>query len=208
MKIISHRGYWHEPSEKNSRQAFIRSFELGFGTETDVRDCKGKLVISHDLPQGDEISLEELLQLAKPSQPLLAINIKSDGLAPAVNAMMQQYDYKNWFVFDMSIPDTRSQLKAGNPTFVRMSEVESKPAYLHQAAGVWFDAFENDDWRIDSLKELTDTRLTICIVSPELHQRDQMPFWATLKKHGFSGRSELILCTDYPELACKYFKND
>lgn len=41
MKIISHRGFWHNPSEKNTEMAFCRSFELGFGTETDVRDSLG-----------------------------------------------------------------------------------------------------------------------------------------------------------------------
>ncbi len=207
MKIISHRGYWLNPNEKNSRQAFVRSFELGFGTETDVRDCQGKLVISHDPPKGNELTLEEVLQLAAPSHPLLAINVKSDGLAFAINALMKQYDYKNWFVFDMSIPDTRSQLLAGNPAFVRMSEVESNPAYLHQAAGIWFDAFDSDDWRIDSLKKLIAAGITTCIVSPELHQRNQLPFWDSLKKHGFSEHSGLILCTDFPELASSYFSN-
>ena len=45
MKIISHHGFWHIPSEKNTETAFCRSFELGFGTETDVRDSLGALVI-------------------------------------------------------------------------------------------------------------------------------------------------------------------
>ena len=63
MLILSHRGYWISPIEKNKDVAFNRSFSLGFGTETDVRDCAGKLVISHDMPDGNEKTLEEFLKL-------------------------------------------------------------------------------------------------------------------------------------------------
>ena len=38
MQVISHRGYWKAASEKNTQTAFKRSFSLGYGTETDVRD--------------------------------------------------------------------------------------------------------------------------------------------------------------------------
>jgi len=79
MKIISHHGFWHIPSEKNTETAFCRSFELGFGTETDVRDSLGALVISHDLPRGEEMTLTSLLALMGKDQQLLAINIKADG---------------------------------------------------------------------------------------------------------------------------------
>ena len=63
MQILSHRGFWKNLSERNTKVAFERSFNAGFGTETDLRDICGKIVISHDMPQGGEISFEELLQL-------------------------------------------------------------------------------------------------------------------------------------------------
>ena len=56
MKILSHRGYWKTAEEKNTATAMHRSFSLGFGTETDVRDYNGKLVISHDIPDSSAIS--------------------------------------------------------------------------------------------------------------------------------------------------------
>ncbi len=52
MIILSHRGYWKSEEERNQEVAFHRSFDLGYGTETDIRDIQGKLVISHDMPQG------------------------------------------------------------------------------------------------------------------------------------------------------------
>ena len=59
MIILSHRGYWKLESEKNKPIAFDRSFSLGFGTETDIRDYRGKLVISHDLADENSIQLSE-----------------------------------------------------------------------------------------------------------------------------------------------------
>ena len=68
MEIISHRGYWKSVKEKNTEIAFSRSFALNYGTETDLRDCLGKLVISHDMPNGNEIYFDEFLSLAGPKE--------------------------------------------------------------------------------------------------------------------------------------------
>jgi hypothetical protein len=61
VKIISHRGAWLEASEKNTEIAFRRSFDRGFGVETDVRDCAGELVIAHEMPDGKNVRLEAFL---------------------------------------------------------------------------------------------------------------------------------------------------
>lgn len=205
MEILSHRGYWHDAAEKNTSIAFTRSFSLGYGTETDVRDALGSLLVSHDPPRGGELSLADLLALAGPTQPLLAINIKADGLAHAVAAEMARHSYTNWFVFDMSIPDTRAQLAASNPTFVRMSEFEPSPAFLDAASGVWLDAFETDGWRIAALAELLEKDLKVCLVSPELHRRAHLPFWQDLRDSGLDQDARVCLCTDLPEEASAFF---
>jgi glycerophosphoryl diester phosphodiesterase len=206
MQVISHRGYWREASEKNTRQAFERSFSLGFGTETDVRDLAGKLVISHDPPKGDELTLDELLEMAASTRLTLAINVKADGLASAIHTAMKHRGYENWFTFDMSIPDTRAQLAAGNPTFVRMSEIEPTPPYLQSASGVWLDAFEVDEWRIEALEGLLAHDTRVCIVSPELHKRDPQIFWQSLKNSGLYRSDNVLLCTDVPEQAVEFFQ--
>src|SRR5687768_9122352 len=108
MKILSHRGYWTKPSEKNSIPAFMRSLECGFGLETDVRDCAGKIVVSHDMPIGGEVDFDQLIKLFRNSNRLLALNIKADGLAVALKNALSACDIKDWFVFDMSIPDMRA----------------------------------------------------------------------------------------------------
>lgn len=208
MNIISHRGYWQHPQEKNSVIAFERSFSLGFGTETDVRDLAGELVISHDMPKGDELTLDQLLELAAPTKPLLAINIKSDGLAFAIRNTMSRHSYESYFVFDMSIPDTRMQLKAGNPVYMRMSEVEKEPPYQQEAAGIWLDAFETDAWRIEVLAHLLSNHQHVCLVSPELHQRDYKTFWDTIKSSELDKADNLVLCTDVPEYAYTFFQEN
>lgn len=206
MEILSHRGYWHEAAEKNTVPAFTRSFTLGYGTETDVRDSCGQLVISHDPPQGGELTLAGLLELAGDRQPTLAINIKADGLAVPVAAEMARRGYTNWFVFDMSIPDTRGQLAAGNPTYVRMSEIEPEPPFMDAAAGVWLDAFESDSWRIAALAGLLARNLKVCLVSPELHRRAHRAFWQELKDSGLHADANVLLCTDVPEEATAFFQ--
>ena len=53
MRVLSHRGWWTSTSEKNTESAFRRSFDAQCGTETDVRDMDGVLVISHDPPRSE-----------------------------------------------------------------------------------------------------------------------------------------------------------
>ena len=98
MKIISHRGYWQTAEEKNTSIAFRRSFSMGFGTETDIRDYAGKLVISHDIPSGKEMTLEEMLIIYNESncKAPLALNVKSDGLQGHLAKLLLKYNIKNY----------------------------------------------------------------------------------------------------------------
>lgn len=205
MRILSHRGYWKKESEKNKRAAFVRSFELGFGTETDVRDCQGRLVVSHDMPAGGEMLFEDLLNLATKSgnSLTLALNVKADGLAAAVKKAMSAHSQLDYFFFDMSIPDMRSYLAAGVPVYARMSEVERFPAWLDQAEGIWLDAFDNEWYDLQQIAEMLTGGGKVCVVSSELHGRPHDNLWAMLKK--FAHHDNLLLCTDFPEEAACYF---
>jgi len=202
MKILSHRGYWKTIEEKNSLIAFRRSFDLGFGTETDVRDMAGELVISHDMPIGAPMPLGTFLDLIDDPGMPLAMNIKADGLAVELGRHFAGRGL-DWFVFDMSVPDLRMHLNAGNPVFVRMSEVERDPAWFDEAQGVWLDAFAGE-WYDEALgRSLLDSGKRVCIVSPELHRREHQALWDMLAP--LSGHEGLMLCTDFPELAQENF---
>lgn len=208
MKIISHRGYWLSIEEKNTEVAFERSFSTGFGTETDVRDYCGKLVISHDMPNGNEISFPKMLAMMNKIQDIpltLALNIKADGLANIIKNELVKHPNIDCFVFDMSIPDMRSYLAEGIPVFTRMSEVEMQPAYLEQSAGVWLDGFESVWFDNKTIEKILNNGKRVCIVSPELHKRDQISLWEQIKPLAY--RDDLILCTDTPADAVKFFNN-
>jgi hypothetical protein len=199
MIVLSHRGYWERPEEKNTLVAFERSFAAGFGTETDVRDCAGTLVISHDPPRGGEMRFADFAALDGAAGLPQAINIKADGLAEWLAAAARDARLSDWFAFDMSVPDMRAHLRAGNPVFTRISEAEPMPAYLDEAAGVWLDGFSGMWFDLQMVRDLLGRGKRVCVVSSELHGREPRELWATLRS--MAGQTGLMLCTDHPEAA-------
>ncbi|MEQ4258269.1 phosphodiesterase [Pseudomonas syringae] len=203
MQIISHRGYWLQRPERNLPEAFHRSFDLGFGTETDVRDVAGQLVISHDMPAGGELTLDGLLDIMAGRNLPLAINVKADGLAQALAETFARYGHTNWFAFDMAVPDMRSYLNANLITYTRLSDVEPSPAWLEQAAGIWLDGFEGEWFSNQVIGDLLSLGKRICVVSPELHGRGHHALWQQLLE--FRSQDRLMLCTDLPADAATFF---
>lgn len=198
MQIISHRGYWLNSEEKNSVIAFQRSFKLGFGTETDVRDSHGELVISHDIPKGGELSFTKFLDLLEGNDLPLGINIKADGLADEINKIMYQRNLTNWFVFDMSTPDMVNCINKNLPVFGRLSEYEPHLPLSDRIKGIWLDSFGPEWWDCELIERWTNCDKKVCIVSPELHKRNPLPVWERLFNYRFSNRKNIMLCTDEP----------
>lgn len=188
--------------------AFERSFKNGLGLETDVRDYKGQLVVSHDIPNENSISMETFLNLYKSigDNLYLALNIKSDGLQSVLSDLIQQFEVKNYFVFDMSVPDGLNYLRKNMNVFTRQSEFETTPSFYNEAEGVWLDEF-NSHWITDEvIKKHLMAEKKICIVSPELHGRSYNEEWRMYKKIEQELKPEaMMLCTDFPEKAKKYF---
>jgi hypothetical protein len=207
MLIISHRGFWKEKDEQNTLLSFQRSFENGYGIETDIRDYKGNLVISHDVPDKNAILLSELLHLHKSYQGLkLALNIKSDGLQDRLYSALNKFDTTNYFLFDMSIPDGLEYIEKDLKIFTRQSEYEKFPAYLELSEGVWLDEFHSHWVSNEVITDYLTINKDLCIVSPELHGRDYKNEWSDYKKINFKlGKGELMLCTDFPDSAKNFF---
>jgi hypothetical protein len=209
MKIIAHRGYWLNPEEKNTVIAFERALNLGFGIETDLRDAGGEIVISHDMPCGGEMNLQDFFGMCV-SYPIgrpLALNIKSDGLRLVLKQNLEQWGIaeSEYFVFDMSFPDAISYIAAGLPAYTRISEYETTPILISQMSGVWVDAFHSEWYVEEDLSALLKQGKKICIVSPELHGRPHMPLWVNLKKWKLHISHQMRLCTDFPMLAKEFF---
>jgi hypothetical protein len=205
MKILSHRGYWLSSAEKNSPLALSRSFQLGFGTETDVRDLGGKLIVSHDMPTGGELGWDEMLVLLEGKRLPIAVNVKSDGLADAVALAMNRRLVSDWFAFDMSVPDMRQWIKRGLPVFTRASEVERTPAYYAQAQGVWLDAFDSVWYDVGLIEGFLLEGKCVCIVSEELHGRVPQAQWEMIRSAKWASNDNVMICTDKPVDAKAFF---
>ena len=211
MQILAHRGCWKSDEEKNSLTSLFRSLDQGYGVETDIRDLNGELVISHNPPNfSTAIPLEKLLEHYSNGgfSSTLALNIKSDGLQNRLIQALNRYDINNYFAFDMSIPDTISYLDLGITTFIRCSELEDYPGLVSRAQGIWMDELLEPWIKPDLIVKQTKHANLVCIVSSELHCRDNELQWTQIKRAFNLGcpSSQLLLCTDFPERAERFFK--
>jgi hypothetical protein len=211
MEFLAHRGWWVDAAEKNSRRAFERALEAGYGIETDIRDFQGELVISHDIPVGSAMRCAEFFELYKryESAPLLALNIKSDGLQAKLEALLAEYDVTNYFVFDMSVPDTIGYIRRGMNTYCRVSEYETDPPFAEEREGLWFDAFTAQEINFEQVCAALDRGESACLVSPELHGRNYNAVWKSwrdqLNRHQNLAGERLAICTDLPRDAQDFF---
>jgi hypothetical protein len=207
MKIVAHRGCWSAAAQKNSPGAFERALRGGFGIETDLRDAGGEVVISHDMPRGGEMTLDAFLALCArhPGGRPLALNIKADGLQAKVAAALAAHRIDDAFVFDMALPDALGYLAQATPAYTRLSEYESPPAFLAQAAGIWLDAFHGEWYPAQLVADWLARDKPVCIVSPELHRRPHLALWQGLRAAGLQRHAGLSLCTDFPSAAKEYF---
>lgn len=205
MNILSHRGWWNTLAERNSAAAFQRSFSAGFGTETDVRDLCGTLVVSHDMPSGDEMLFEDVLKIMDGRNLPLAINIKADGLVEPLLEMLSKYRQTCYFTFDMSIPDLVVQTTYGANVFTGLSDIVPAPVLLDKCCGIWLDAFFSEWYGADLIDGLLESGKQICIVSPDLHKRNPFAHWEVIRSCRGLRDGRLMLCTDMPDKAREFF---
>ena len=209
MIILSHRGYWQKSNEKNRPISFERSFSLNFGTETDIRDYKGELVISHDIADEKCILVKEMFEIYNKYDIKLplALNIKADGLQLKLKELLDKYKITNYFVFDMSVPDGLGYLKENIKVFTRESEYEKKPSFYEDSNGIWLDEFQGHWINKESIEQHLKNNKEICIVSPALHKREYKMEWQHYKDiEKELGIESLMICTDYPEEAKEFFR--
>lgn len=200
MEILSHRGFWKTKNEQNTKIAFERAFQNSFGVETDIRDCGNNLVISHDIPDGSEMTIEEFFTIYNSfkSDSFLALNIKADGLQEKLHDLIIKFHIKNYFVFDMSVPDSIGYLNKNFNFFTRQSEFNELNLY-DKAQGVWMDCFESD-WieKPDIIPHINNGK-KVCVVSPELHKRSYDLIWKKYIKFDLINNQNFMICTDYPD---------
>lgn len=208
MKILCHRGVWQKRQEGNSMSALERALRIGFGFETDIRDRRGQVVISHDSADDEAALLAEILEVYRregADDLTLALNIKADGLQDALVGLLERFSVRNYFVFDMSIPDHLRSLAAGLRTFTRQSEFEPEPLLYEQSAGVWLDCFQHEWMTAATIESHLRAGKEVCLVSPELHGRPHQPMWEMVRAAGLDRDAGIMLCTDLPDRARSFF---
>lgn len=207
MKILAHRGYWNDKISNNSPRALREALEKGFGFESDLRDYKGDLVISHNIAHEGSQPAEEVFNWLAEFEDrfCFAINIKADGLKELLRDNLEKYHLHNYFTFDMSVPQMIEYADYGLQFYSRQSEVETQLVLYEKASGVWIDGFWSTDWITEELlKEHIANGKKVCLVSPDLHKRDYADFWERLLRFDIDF-SHVMLCTDFPEEAAAFF---
>lgn len=207
MRIIAHRGYWSNDFQKNSPEAIRTALEKGYGFESDVRDYMGRMVISHNIADASCQDAEEVFEWLHEfnDEYCFAINIKADGLKNILQSFFNKYNIKNYFLFDMSVPQMVEFREMGLRLFTRQSEVEPQPTMYEDAAGVWIDGFWSTEWITEKLlNQHIENGKEVCLVSPDLHGNSYIDFWKKLKKWEIDSE-RVYLCTDYPDEAKEYF---
>ena len=216
IEIISHRGFWIKENEKNTIDAFKRSFEFGFGIETDIRDKNGTIVISHDIPKSlENLSLKDFLEIYssfKINMPIF-LNVKSDGIKEMVSELLIQFEVSNYFLFDMSIPEMKRYSEGFPINFLtRISDLEEIPILLDKSKGIWIDSFYGNYTKFENLNKYIRGNFKLIFVSPELHNRNNNSFWRDLKSWLSSNdihikNQNIFLCTDDPLQAQQFFNS-
>ena len=206
LNIIAHRGFWLDVSEQNTEAAFRKALEHGFGIETDLRDHNQNVVISHDMPTEDSMTFDKFLMLCVTNHdPILALNIKADGLQ---SALMKKEIKNEHFFFDMSVPDMLGYKKCDLIYFSRYSNIECSPSLYDECAGIWQDNFADEKLDETALLRFLQDGKKVVLVSPELHKKNEELYWMSLKDFLLSYpefNSRVSLCTDFPLKARGYF---
>jgi len=189
---------WDSVGDQNSLPALIRAIQNGYGIETDVRDLDGELVIAHDPPRAGQLCLDDFLEAyrAGSRNPMLALNIKADGLHQLLSDALSRHGIENYFVFDMSVPDTMGYLRRSMPIAARVSEFEPIEPFAKSTKILWVDAFQSEWYGGTEVIKWLQDGWRLAIVSPELHRRSHLSLWQALAKVPKDLSRNIYLCTD------------
>lgn len=144
------------------------------GVELDVRDSGNDLIIVHNPFETGE-NFEKYLKHYK--HGTMIVNVKSERIEHKIMELLEQYNIKNYFFLDSSIPMIYLLSNTGNTnSAVRFSElepIELAVAMKGRAKWVWVDCFSTLPINQDNYKILKENGFKLCLVSPELQGQDE-----------------------------------
>lgn len=144
------------------------------GIEIDLRDRKDRLILQHD-PFRDGVDFEEWLKHFR--HRTLVLNIKSERIETRVLSLVEKHGVKDFFFLDSTIPMMYLLSNNGiRRLAVRYSEIEPIEGVLAMKARVewvWVDCFSVLPIDRHSYRILRENGLKLCLVSPELQDRER-----------------------------------
>ncbi len=153
----------------------LKETPLELGIEIDVRPFGQRLILHHD-PFEDGEDLDEFLEHYK--HKFAIFNIKSEGIGKEVMRLAEKYGIEDYFLLDVSFPFIIKYVNQGiTKLAVRYSEYESAETCLNlkgKAEWVFVDNLTHLPLDTPEFQELKK-HFKICIVSPELLKRDEIP---------------------------------
>lgn len=145
-----------------------------YGIELDLRDYNQRLILNHD-PFQDGEDFEEYLKYY--NHGTLILNIKSERIEFKVIELINKYNIESYFFLDSSFPMIYSLSGKGEHNIaVRFSEYELLDSVLtmqHNIQWVWIDCFSKLPLNEKNYRVLKDANFKLCLVSPELHGREE-----------------------------------
>ncbi|MDB5775648.1 MAG: hypothetical protein JWP38_1781 [Herbaspirillum sp.] len=163
MKIIAHR--------KNTI-AELRATPTEYGIEVDIRSYADRMVIHHDPFIEGELFSDWLNAYRHGT---LILNVKEEGLEPALIKLMQEHGVTDYFFLDQSFPFLVKWSRLGERRCaVRVSEFESVQTALtlaNKIDWVWVDCFTHLALQQEEAQRLQQAGFKLCLVSPELQGR-------------------------------------
>lgn len=204
MEIISHR--------INTLNQ-LKNLDCRYGAEIDVRYHNNDLVLHHDpFGHGDGhiLFLNDFLENWSRDK-ILILNLKSEGIESLCIELMNQFEIKNWFFLDMSMPyfvkyssialkNSLSGFSADNLA-VRYSDfepIEYAISFRNKVKWLWVDTFQNFPLDSHSYEKFVDAGFKFCLVSPELQggSKDKIIHLKSL----IQDFSIHAVCTKFPEV--------
>lgn len=192
MHIIVHR---------RNLIAELDATPIEYGVEVDIRSLGDDLVIHHDpYVAGDRFQD----WIARYRHGTLILNVKEEGLEARLLALMAKHGIVDFFFLDQSFPFLIRTARAGERRCaVRVSEYESVETALNLAGlieWVWVDCFTTFPLDGATARRLTDAKLNLCLVSPELQGRHPDEIAALRALLDAEGVKATAVCTKRPDL--------
>ncbi len=199
MQFIKHRC--------NTIQKLINT-PCGYGVEIDIRSIGEQLILQHEPFVAGELFSSWIKNY---KHNILILNVKEEGLEECLIEIMKANKIDNYFFLDQTFPFLVKLTNINEKRCaVRFSEFESIDTVLHftgKANWVWIDCFTHCPLTKDYELLLNKAGFNLCLVSPELHGRnDDKDIYNLVDYIKNNNLVIQYVCTKRPELWEKLVK--